>query len=371
MRLGGPMRLTLSLIISIFSLSLWAEEPVKQSPDLDTLQRISEHNLEQAEYDRMFPDFRDMEKNIRPFAEYEKTGYLFFNDDDYRGYATAIKKGIAQNLPKDVRLVVYSTSTNKNYLNSVKDKYSQWLAEDQLIVLQIPRSGSNNFWTRDNLPLPVYTDDQFTLVDAQYYYNFEPDQYLIQLYGALSSKHRYFFEGGNFITNARGECIVVNRRRSYPGGTSDTAAIPDDIFKKHYGCTKLTRLRHIKGIGHSDEVVKFISDDVIVTDTRAYVPQLEALGYEVHMLPEGRGRFETYANSLQVNDTLFFPTFGQSTDEQAMQVYKDLNPDLKIVPLPTRRLAGYGQGGIHCITMNYPDVPMEEMVRTLGATIIK
>ena len=119
-----------------------------------------------------------------------------------------------------------------------------------------------------------------------------------------------------------GECIVVNRKKAYSGGVSDTAAIPDAIFKNHYGCKKLTRFKKLKGIGHADEVVKFISDDVIVTDTPEYVKKLKALGYKVHMLPEPDLNFETYANALQVNNTLFVPSFGETGDKKAANIYQ-------------------------------------------------
>ncbi len=365
------MKILVILITSLLAYQSGAESHFPQSPDAETLKQLSQHNLQQAVTDRAqgnLESFRSFD--VVPFAEYEKTGYVFFNDSDYFGYATEIKRKIAENLPQGVSLVVYTTSKSPADLRDLRTKYKKYIEEDRLIILQVPPSGRNNFWTRDNLPLPVWTEGQFTLVDARYYYNFEPDAFLVNLFGALTTKHNYFFEGGNFIANSRGECIVVNRRRSYPGGVSDTGAIPDEIFKNQYGCKKLTRFRHLKGIGHADEVVKFISDDVIVTDTPEYVETLEKLGYDVHLLPEADLDYETYANSLQVNDVLFVPSFGEKGDQKAVDLYQKLNPNLKIVTIPTRRLATGGQGGIHCITMNYPDVPFAEILQTFRGTIV-
>jgi agmatine/peptidylarginine deiminase len=359
------MKTLFILVCLLINGSIVLASPLPQLPSDDVLQKISELNQEQALRDS-FRNFTRRSENVVPFAEYEETGYVFFNDDDYWGYAREIKQTIASELPANVKLVVYTTSENKSDLRRLEDYYGRFIDPARLLVLQVPRSGSNDFWTRDNLPLPVWTDDQFTLVDARYYYNFEPDAFLKELFQSLSTKHNYFFEGGNFIANSLGDCIVVNRRKRYPGGVSDTGAIPDEIFENHYGCKRLTRLRHLKGIGHADEVVKFMSDNVIVTDTEEYVETLESLGYEVHILPEPRGRFETYVNSLQVNDVLFVPTFGGSTDQEAIEVYEALNTGLKIVPIDTSSLANGGQGGIHCITMNYPPVPMIEMLRALG-----
>ncbi len=360
------------LILWVAGVQALAATPLPQSPSPQVLSEISGFNQAQAALDAYTGALDTFRSNdVRPFAEHQETGYLFFNDDDYRGYATAIKRIIAQNLPQDVKLVIYSTSQNDSYLRSVKEKYEQFIESDRLIVLKVPRSGSNDFWTRDNLPLPVWTDNQFTLVDARYYYNFEPDQFLVQLFQALSTSHNYFYEGGNFMANSRGECLVVNRRRSYPGGVSDTGAIPDAIFKNHYGCKQLTRFPHLKGIGHADEVVKFMTDDIVITDTEEYVQTLKDLGYTVVMMPEPDERFETYINSLIVNDTLFVPVFGESGDDRAIEIYESLNLGLKIVTAPTRRLATGGQGGIHCITMNYPPAPLSAIVHTMNATIVE
>ncbi|MBY0386083.1 agmatine deiminase family protein [bacterium] len=228
---------------------------------------------------------------------------------------------------------------------------------------------STNFWSRDNLPLPVWESSQFALVDARYYYNFEPDVFFQNLFGVNLSSHKYFYEGGNFMANARGDCLVVNRKKAYPGGVSDTAAIPDDVFKSLYGCKNLIRLKHLKGIGHADEVVKFMSDDVVFTDTPEYVAQLEKAGFQVVLLPEADLNYETYINSLLVNDTIFVPVFGESNDQKAIDAYKKLG--LKVVPINTRALATGGQGGIHCITMNYPPSPIKNITRLLNAQVVQ
>ena len=169
--------------------------------------------------------------------------------------------------------------------------------------------------------------------------------------------------------NSRGECIVVNRKRNYPGGTSDTGAIPDSVFANNYGCKKLLRFKHLKGIGHADEVIKFMSDDIVVTDTPEYVQDLEKAGYTVHLLPEPDRSYETYVNSLIVNDVLYVPVFGEDGDQKAIDVYNNLNLGLKVVTIPTGDLATQGQGGIHCITMNYPQVPLQEVVENLGGSL--
>ena len=108
---------------------------------------------------------RRSRSTVLPFYEYVETGYLVMSDDDSYGVAAEMKQTVAQTLPTNTTHVVYTTSSSKSYQQQLVDQYSQWVASDRLIVLQVSASGSNDFWTRDNLPLPVWRDGVFALVD--------------------------------------------------------------------------------------------------------------------------------------------------------------------------------------------------------------
>ena len=112
-----------------------------------------------------------------------------------------------------------------------------------------------------------------------------------------------------------------------------------------------------------------MSDDLVYTDTPEYVAQLEKAGFKVELLPEAQEDYETYINALQVNNTIYVPTFGESGDQTAIDAYKKLG--LKVVPIPTRELATGGQGGIHCITMNYPPSALQSVLRIMQATVVR
>lgn len=364
------MKLFLSFAVLLTASLTWAKGPQPHGFSQEQLKEMALNNLSLAQQERSLGIIGNRSRaNVLPFAEYQTTGFVVFSDDDYYGDAEEIKNTIAANLPAGTTLLVYTDSSSKQYQKELFAKYSQYLPADRLKILQVPQSGSNNFWTRDNLPLPVWENSQFALVDARYYYNFEPDMFFKNLFGVNLSGHKYFYEGGNFMANSRGDCLVVNRKKAYVGGVSDTAAIPDDVFRSLYGCKTLIRFKHLKGIGHADEVVKFMSDDIVFTDTPEYVAQLEKAGFQVVLLPEADLNYETYINSLQVNDTIFVPIFGEANDQKAIDAYKKLG--LKVVPIDTRDLATGGQGGIHCITMNYPPSPIKNITRLLNANIVQ
>lgn len=366
------MKLFLIIIFGLMSAVVHAQTLPVQGASDEMIEMMAQHNQQVAATETTLgPIARQRSGNIVPFHEWDKTGYIVMSDDDFYGIAEDMKRIIAENLPNDVTLIVYTQSTNKSYQKQLEATYSQYIPLERLKILQVPRSGTNDFWTRDNTPVPIWKDGMAALVDAKYYYNFEPDGYFKNLFGLEMLSNNYFYEGGNFIVNSRGDCLVVNRNRKYPGGTSDTGAIPDDLFKNTYGCKSLIRFKHLKGIGHSDEVVKFMTDDIVLTDTAEYVDTLKKAGFTVHLLPEPDYAYETYINSLIVNDTLYIPVFGESNDKKAVDMYKSLNLGLKIVTINSRNLSTQGQGSIHCITMNYPPMPLNQIVSNLRATIIK
>lgn len=369
------MKHLVSIIVLAFSSQLWAQALPVQGGTPEILRAISEHNVQQAQIDKANREILGPlggERNtdvIVPFHEWDTTGFVAMSDDDFYGVAEDMKTTVAKNLPANAHLIVYTQNSSKTYHKDLLNFYSQHLDAARIHILQVPSSGSNDFWSRDNLPVPVWKNGALALADARYYYNFEPDAFFSKVFNAPILKHNYFYEGGNFMANGKGDCLVVNRKKAYPGGVSDTAAIPDDVFKNTYGCKTLLRFKHLKGIGHADEVVKFVSDTTVVTDTPQYKATLENAGFTVIMLPEADLNYETYVNSLIVNGTVFVPVFGENGDQEAIATYESLG--FTVVPVESRDLATQGQGGIHCITMNYPPTTLQAIAQSMKATIVQ
>lgn len=294
---------------------------------------------------------------VRPFADYEKTGYVFINGD-FQFSSRQAKEAIAANLPPDTTLVVFVEDANSSRAQSIRTSFSKWLGTDRLKIIEL-EDASDGFWARDGLPVPVkdIANDDLKLVDAQYYYSFEPDKEVGSLFGSSVASHRFNFEGGNFMANDLGHCILVNNRSH--------SKIPDTIFETMYGCKKIQRLKHLSGIGHIDEHVRFVSQDTVLSDLPEYKTELEAAGLKVIMLPRPQNELETYVNSLIVNGVAIVPTYGQSTDKTALDIYSQAG--FKAVSADSSSLSNDGEGSVHCITMTYPPVPFAKMLKTLGA----
>ncbi len=129
------------------------------------------------------------------------------------------------------------------------------------------------------------------------------------------------------------------------------------------------RLPNIRGIGHADESVKFVDDKLVLTDLKSYKELLEERGFQVIMMPRPNRHFETYLNSVILEDTIYVPVFGSKKDKEALAVYRNLgfNP----IGLDSVTLSNRGQGSLHCISMVYPKVEYTELLKNIGAEEVK
>lgn len=290
----------------------------------------------------------------RPFSEVETAGYLFFSVDNNFS-SEAAKRLMAQNLPAGVTLVIYGSPGQDRA--DVLREYDGLIDPTRVKVIALNNTW-RGFWTRDALPIPVFNaDGGMNLIDSKYYHGFEPDAELGAMFQSVVVRNSYYFEGGNFMVNDRGDCLTVDNDLS-----SD---IPDSVFRDTYGCQRLLRFPHVKGIGHMDETVRFLSSNSVVTDNVSYARVLEQNGFEVHMLPRPDGDYETYVNALLVNGTVYVPVFNESQDQEALDVYRAAG--LTVVPVPSSSLSNDGLGSVHCITMTYPKVPFSMLLEKLGA----
>ena len=297
----------------------------------------------------------------RPYADYEKTGYLIMSWETNFASLPA-KLEMAKNLPADAFLVIFADGPSDTDKEAILQEYESVIPRGRIKVISLPGARSSGFWARDCMPVPVLgQDNSLTVIDAKYMYPFEPDSEISRLFKCGLEKHDYCYEGGNFQANAKGDCVMVNNEPH--------AKIPDDIFTGLYGCKTLTRLPFIDGIGHVDERARFINEKTLVTDTPAYKDLLEAKGFIVYLLPRPYRPYETYVNSLIMNDHVVVPVFSQPTDAQALAVYEKLG--LKASGADSISLSNTGLGSVHCITMTYPKMPVSELLKALGAKEVR
>jgi hypothetical protein len=324
----------------------------------DQLGRMNSHNEGAFRSEAKGLGFEDLrvERKYRPYADYEAPGYLIMSSE-FNFNSRQAKLLMASKLPAGATLVIFTEYSDSNSKENILRTYETVVPRSRIKVIVLA-GATQGFWARDGIPVPAIDGGgNLVVVDAVYGHRFEPDAQIAGMFGATLEKHRYYFEGGNYMANHAGDCIMVNHGAH--------TQIPDSVFVGQYGCKQMIRMPFVDGIGHIDEHVRFISEKVLVTDLPQYKDILQGKGFTVHMLPKPSGPYETYVNSLIMNDQVIVPVFGRSTDAQALAVYERLG--LRASGADSKALSNQGQGSVHCITMTYPPVPMTNLLKSLGA----
>lgn len=291
----------------------------------------------------------------RPVEDYADFGFVLMSAET-SGIQEArdLRRIIAQNLPQGVFLVIL---TSEEYLEETRRTYSQWISQERLILATHP-TYRNGFWARDSFPVPVYVDDrEVGLVAARYFRNFDGHSAISSSVGNRNLFPKEFrFVGGNLLADHEGNCFVVASSRMF-GLTGDEVAA-------NYGCKTMEVLPYRAGIGDVDEVVKPLPGKRMITNESSYIPRLKELGYQITVLPDLAERYRTYVNSLVVNNFVFMPVYGVPEDQEATKVYEGLG--FRVVPIPSNTLSDRLQGSIHCQTMAYPRMDVEQFLKLTG-----
>lgn len=283
----------------------------------------------------------------RPWAEYEPVRRLVLSAGfDYQ--TENLKRALLAALPEDVQVIAYES--DERALRLFQEAFP---GRKNLRVERIRKAGEK-LWPRDSWPFPLIENGELSLSGTRYPQHFDPNEEAASLLGAPLRRHDIVFENGNVNANRLGDCLIV--QDNFAGQLSDGALM------KAYACRTLLRLPWIAGIGHVDEVAKFVADGVVLTDQPAYVEALKARGWRVVLLPQAKlppelGRRgvmpqRNYLNSVLVNGTAIVPSFGLEADAEAAAVYRALG--FEVVSIDSRYASDYGGGGLHCLTATYP-----------------
>lgn len=212
---------------------------------------------------------------------------------------------------------------------------------------------TQSVWARDWSPLMARNaSGKLHILDINYYPNRHLDDNVPQAMSALMGWPRVsvpvYNEGGNFMVNSRGECLMTTRvvdANKVPQMAGDLVLDEAQIqsyYKDFGGCRKVTIFQRMpkEGTGHIDMWAKFLTDDVVLVsqleaETLATVPNsalehanriaefLEArateiaqLGFKVVRVPmpaplmsQGALVVRSYTNSLLLNGTAYVPQY--------------------------------------------------------------
>lgn len=271
---------------------------------------------------------------------------------------------------------------------------------DSLDGIRFAESPINDTWARDHGAISVFGDNGEKCI-LDFVFNgwglkFASDldnQITRNIYGkgvfAQDVKYidmrPYVLEGGSIDTDGAGtlmatsECLCSLNRNEYLSREEI-----EDRLKKAFGLKRILWLDHGSIAGddtdsHVDILARFLSEDTIAytfcddpsdenysslkameeqlrrfrtLDGRPYklvpLPLPDALYLDDYRLPG------SYANFLIINDAVLVPGADSPKDEVARERLQSVFPGRKVEVIDCRALLS-GHGGLHCITMNYPE----------------
>jgi agmatine/peptidylarginine deiminase len=262
-------------------------------------------------------------------------------------------------------------------------------------------AGLDAKWARDFGPISVYDPNlpgRLGFADLHYYDSRASDDAVVaQLasalgvprYGLEGNDHsppdpvKLYMEGGNFMTDGQGTCILSNDIASdnaAEGNTqADTLPEVETILRTYLNCQKiiwLTPLPH-NSTGHVDMYAKLLTPtDILMIDfpnqsgangqadaiIEANVEVMQAATnlsgqpFNIHrvVIPSVSSStwiYRTYTNSTILNHVVLVPTYQSAADDAALQAYRDiLGPDYTVTGVDASAIVAMG-GAVHCTTM--------------------
>jgi agmatine deiminase len=187
--------------------------------------------------------------------------------------------------------------------------------------------------------------------------------------------------GGNLLSNGEGwvftttQVIAFNAKRGY-----DQMGVAQ-ILSRYYGATDWMVFKPLAGepTGHLDMFMTLVAADVAVvgaydpSDDSVNARQLDEVASQlaqvrtasgpmrvvrIPMPSHEDGKWRSYTNVIFANDALLVPVYpdvSPELDEKALQIYSELLPNRRMVPIDATTLIEKN-GSLHCISINVPEL---------------
>lgn len=288
------------------------------------------------------------------------------------------------------------------------------IARVKLVKQDVP--GSVSVWSRDWSPLGARgADGRLRFLDFNYYPERPADdataRSLLRILPVSRVSVPVYNEGGNFMNNNRGVCMMTSRvtdANAVRHFTQDAIMGADEIkayYNQYAGCRETIIFPRMpyEGTGHIDMWAKFLSDDTLIVGeirneiielggyTAAEAEKVKTMqsflnrraseiakrGYKVVRIPmpapvyDGDSwMFRSYTNSLTVNKVALVPRYTNpyytnlaegggyldrsliaGYENEVISIYRRLGYSFKWVDSDDVIAAG---GAVHCTTMQIP-----------------
>ncbi len=370
------------LILLLWSTSItWAQEHLPQSFSAEEknllMEKYGTSDWEEA-WERFIESKKDSipsmrkPKNIwQAPAEFAPADGVCFS---WQGYSSLLKPLIKE-VSLDAKAYV-TVSYGASQVESTLRDFGCKMENVEIIEQRL-----NSVWMRDYGPFYIYTKDgDREILDLVYNRPRPLDDKFPSTFAARqgwkSHLCKLILPGGNLIIDGHGVAIMTDVvfDPSQGGDPNLSMAELRAYMKDYFGCHTVHVIEDLQrdGTGHIDMFCKLLDDRNMIVG--AYAKPSDGAGnnynilnnnaeklaqmkngrgenFIVHriIMPRYTGTSYTHTNSLMVNNKVLVPIYNRGTDQEALDVYKKLLPEHKIVGFNCNSIIG-ANGAIHCIT---------------------
>lgn len=257
---------------------------------------------------------------------------------------------------------------------------------------------SNDTWSRDFGGITVIQNKQPLILDFTFNawgkkFEYQKDNQItkkLKLKGLLREyKHQSFkfvLEGGSIESN--GDDVLLTTSRCLLEINRNPKLSQKQIEKHlmtYLGVKKILWLDYGYLVGddtdsHIDTLARFINKDTIVyqscdDENDEHFEEFKKMELQLKSFTNLRGKAfkliplpwisakywkkerlpATYANFLIINKAVLIPTYNDTSDEKALEIFKQLFPKRDIIGIDCTTLIKQ-HGSLHCVTMQYPKI---------------
>jgi len=307
--------------------------------------------------------------DVRPAAEWESAQKLIITYS-----SNSLPSGIKKNFADIVKYgkpvvdiyVVYDGANMKSAFQNLLSSYG--VSSSGLNWMQMD---NDSIWVRDYGPFSILSGGKVGFTDFRYYHqriydDATPAKQAIQ-WNISDYRMPVDFEGGNFMSDTKGNCFTTEGLLMYNGVGESTLK---GYFKDYMGCNQLHIIKPManEGTTHIDMSQKLVDDNTVIVgeysanaDYANYQIQnqnaavFEGLGWNVVRMPMPNNSgnvFRSYINSLFVNNVNMWPTYSVDKDmeAEAAAIWEATMPGYQHVGMNSDDVIQWA-GAIHCITM--------------------
>lgn len=244
-------------------------------------------------------------------------------------------------------------------------------------------------WTRDTAPIWIIEDGKRVALDFEFnawgnkFSPYDNDQkiapQIVENTYDVYQSIPMVLEGGAVHSNGAGkllttaECLLNQNRNPKLSQLEIEAKLKDTLGADEIIWLNRGVVGDVDTDGHIDNIACFVGENIVLSQTCSEESEnfviynenrhiIRDHGIELVEIEEPEARYTeqlreplSYINFYIANDLVVVPKFGCRQDAQAKATIAELFPSRKIIDVDANEIL-VGGGGIHCITMQQPEV---------------